>query len=233
MNLGVAGMVTFNTYVNGSAVHGLTIGKNLSVTSSSGADEIDIMNDAAQSVSIGGNATFNLGAGGPRAFPGGTGVTPGPPGPYYGNTITISTGIGHPLLVGGSLTVLSWDRIGTRVDLSDMTVTGGLTIATGAGADPVSLAGINVHGLATIITGAGADDLTIQEGSGLPSHFRGGIVVDTGLGNDSVTIDSTTISGGVWFEGGPGTNTLKSHNWSAVMGWHDSYAHHFQISTMI
>ena len=121
----------------------------------------------------------------------------------------------------------------TGIDLSDITIGNRLSITTGAGDDSVGLNGVDVHGLVTINTWGGDDDLRIEEGSGLPSYFRGGIVVNTGYGNDAVILDSTTFSNGVWFEGSLGTNTLKSNYWPANIGWHDSYAHHFVISTII
>jgi hypothetical protein len=231
MALGNGGnMILFNTYASDVGPGSLLIGKNLGITTGASNDRVDIMNTNSAQVRVGGNVTLNLGAD-EGLVKSGKSITVG--GGLGGNVVSISTGIGTPLTIGGSLAINSTGKTYTGIDINDITIGTRLSIVTGAGADWVELNGLDVHGLTTVNTGGGNDDLRIAEGSGLPSYFRGGLSVDTGLGDDDATLDGTYLTRPVTFNGGPGTNRLGSSNWSAVSGWFDRYARNFTIRTTI
>ena len=94
-------------------------------------------------------------------------------------------------------------------DAAALIVGGRLDMATGGGADAVTLTRMTVNGPVSIVTGAGSDSLGIQGAS----VYRRAVAIDQGTGDDTAAIGKE--AGGVVFNGvvtlmqGAGADTMS------------------------
>lgn len=109
------------------------------------------------------------------------------------------------LTVGGNLLVNTSDGNDTFF-LRRSTVTGTTTVDSAGGGDRVSLVSDSLAGSLTVRTGSGADTVTLNV------LAAAAIVVDLGEGDDLLVVRgiSVGVGGTISFNGGPGTDRLRS-----------------------
>jgi hypothetical protein len=102
---------------------------------------------------------------------------------------------GAPPSSAGSLTIIG-HGVGDQVQVFDAAITNGVSVTlTGGGTNTVELDNLLVHKTTNITTGAGADSVAIDNIAGPGSTFVGKVFIDTGSGNDTLSINSGTESG--------------------------------------
>jgi len=145
-------------------------------------------------------------------------------------------GAGTGLRVGTNVAVATGNGNAT-IAINDLTVSGVTAIATGAGADSITVdgtsgaVGSNFNGSFALRTGSGADSVSINSGSatGATTTFRSMVGVSLGLGDDTLSLATagkvrflTPAGMPVVFNGGLGTNT-KTVTTANVSGHAQSY----------
>lgn len=151
------------------------------------------------------------------------------------DTISLG-GAGTGLQVGTTVAVTTGNGNAT-VAINDLKVAGATSIATGTGADTITIdgssgaVGSSFNGSFALRTGSGADSVSINSGSasGATTTFRSAVGVGLGPNDDTLTIGSagrvqflTPAALGVTFNGGLGTDT-KSVTPANISGHKQTY----------
>ena len=106
---------------------------------------------------------------------------------------TVSIGSGHSLSVSGNVSVHTGAG-SDSVSLDSLTANG-LNVNTGAGSDSVNVAqsaGVTIHGDTFLQGGAGSKTILVGSASN-PVSVDGNLNITTGSGNDSVTLNFLTV----------------------------------------
>jgi hypothetical protein len=133
-----------------------------------------------------------------------------------GNDFFGSTNRGSALSVNGpvSISMTCWGICladNDRVDIGDYSkIKGDLTIATGEADDTVYFqTSITVDGTTQISTGSGNDKVLDWDGG---THFLDGLLIDTGIGNDIVSLHFTEVGGTTQIKTGDGDDRVGIHD---------------------
>jgi hypothetical protein len=164
-----AGSTTIQNAANTSRA---VIGGSLAISNLSGDS---LTGDTVGDVIVRGSVALALGSGNFSATVASVNAT-GAPVSIGGNLAIRGTGAGPDTIVLGKA------GTGLRVGMS-------LGVATGSGADSITINDLTVTGVTVIRTGLGDDTISIDGTASVGSAFVGAFAVNTGAGNDSVTIN--------------------------------------------
>lgn len=218
------------------------IGGNLAIGNASGNSSAG---DSVGDVMVRGSVAMSLGTGNFSATIANVKVTSAPVsiggslgihGSLTGQDTIDLGGAGTGLRVGMSVAVTTGSGPAT-IAINDLTVAGATAIATGIGADTVTIdgsagdLGSNFNGSFTVLTRGGADSVSINSGSasGATTTFRSTVAVGLGPDDDTLSLATagkvrflTPVSMPVLFNGGLGTDT-KTVDTVNVSGHRQSY----------
>jgi hypothetical protein len=209
INTGASGLVNGGTVVQILAQNSanlLKIGGSLSVTTTSGGNVFQV-----QDYSVGGNMSLNAGPG-QDVIQYDVGSNTGQSPTVKGNASFVAGGgsvvqlglSGVAAVINGGLSINTSSgsqSLGSVVQIQSLaavgntSLTGGISITTGGGADVVQIdpagTGSNFNGAVKINTGGGNDVLQIDGGGTSQTNFFSTVNADEGAGNDTLTLGNT------------------------------------------